>query len=72
MALVAKAPLVLLAIPILYGLQFLRIGGKGKPGPLRWTSAGLLLLAKIPEALGAARYFLSGGSRTVPEYKAHD
>ena len=71
LAIVAKALIVLLAIPILYGLQFARIGSKGSPGPLRWTSAGLLLLAKIPEALGAARYFLSGGSRTVPEYKAH-
>jgi len=70
-ALAARSPLCLLAIPILYGLQFVRIGTKAAPGRFRWISAGLLLLAKFPEAIGAARYFLSGGSRTVADYKAH-
>lgn len=69
-ALAARAPLFLLAIPILYGLQFIRIGSKAAPGRLRWVSAGLLLLAKFPEAIGASRYFLSGGSRAVADYKA--
>lgn len=69
--LIMRTPLLLLGFPILYGLQFFRIGSKAASGPLRWTSAGLLLLAKFPEAIGAARYFLSGGARTVPEYKAH-
>jgi cellulose synthase/poly-beta-1,6-N-acetylglucosamine synthase-like glycosyltransferase len=70
-ALLMKSPLILLAIPVLYGLQFLRIGGKTHSGRLRWTSAGLLLLAKFPEAIGAIRYFVSGGTRSVPEYKVH-
>src|SRR5689334_5055825 len=54
-ALVTRSPLCLLAIPILYGLQFVRIGTKAAPGRFRWISAGLLLLAKFPEAIGAAR-----------------
>ena len=70
-ALATKAPLCLLAIPILYGLQFVRIGSKAAPGRMRWISSGLLLLAKFPEAIGAARYFLSGGSRIVADYKTH-
>lgn len=70
-ALAARAPLLLLATPLLYGLQFVRIGSKAEAGPMKWTSAGLLLLAKFPEAIGATRYFLSGGSRTVADYKAH-
>jgi GT2 family glycosyltransferase len=70
-AIVARAPLALLSLPLLYGLQFIRIGRKSPPGRLRWIGAGLLLLAKFPEAIGAARYFLSAGSQTVPEYKAN-
>jgi cellulose synthase/poly-beta-1,6-N-acetylglucosamine synthase-like glycosyltransferase len=70
-AIALRAPLFLLAIPTFYALQFVRIGTKSGPGSLRWISAGLLLLAKFPEAIGASRYFFSGGSRTVPEYKAH-
>jgi len=70
MAGVTRAPLLLLAIPMLYGLQLLRIGSKAAPGRMRWISSGLLLLAKFPEAIGAARYFLAGGSRTVADYKA--
>ena len=68
---VTRAPLLLLAIPMLYGLQILRIGSKAAPGRMRWISSGLLLLAKFPEAVGAARYFLNGGARTVADYKAH-
>ena len=68
-SIVAKAPFILVVIPILYGLQILRIGSKCSPGPLRWTSAGLILLAKVPEAIGAVRYFMTGDSRNVPEYK---
>jgi cellulose synthase/poly-beta-1,6-N-acetylglucosamine synthase-like glycosyltransferase len=70
-AVIAKTPVALLSLPLLYGLQFIRIGRKSPPGRMRWTAAGLLLLAKFPEAIGAARYFLGAGSQTVPEYKAN-
>lgn len=69
-ALITRTQLFLLAVPILYGLQFLRIASKGASGRFGWISAGLLLLAKVPEAIGASRYFLSRGRQTVPEYKA--
>ena len=63
-------PALLLAIPLAYALQLARIairsGGSGK-----WSNAALVLLGKIPEALGAARFFLTGASRALPEYKAH-
>jgi hypothetical protein len=29
----------------------------------------LILLAKLPETIGAARFLLTGGVRRVPEYK---
>lgn len=65
-----REPLLLLALPAAYGLQLSRIairsGGSGK-----WSNAALVLLGKIPEALGAARFFLTGASRALPEYKAH-
>lgn len=69
-AIALKQPLVLLAIPIAYAVQVLRIAMAG--GGRSWTGAALLLLAKFPEALGAGRYLLAGdGRHTVPEYKTH-
>jgi len=69
-AILARRPLILLAIPAAYALQLARIASRSG-APHRWTNAGLTLLAKIPEAIGAAQYFLTGGSSGVREYKAH-
>lgn len=66
-AIVVHQPLLLLALPVLYGVQLARIAARA-PREQPWTTAALVLVAKIPEALGAARYVLSG-KRNVPEYK---
>jgi hypothetical protein len=50
-------------------VQLVRIAAKSKP-EARWTRAALILLAKFPEAIGAARFLLSGGDRHMPEYKS--
>jgi GT2 family glycosyltransferase len=68
-AVVAKQPLALLAIPVLYALQLARIAARSR-GRAKWTRASLILLAKIPEAFGAARYVMTSGAKYVPEYKA--
>lgn len=64
-----KRPLILIIVPLAYTLQVARIAARAR-GPARWTRATLTLLAKIPESLGAARYILTSGARSVPEYKA--
>jgi hypothetical protein len=69
LAVIAKQPLILLAMPVGYGLQLARIAARSC-GPAAWTGACLILLAKFPEAIGAARYFLTSGARHMPEYKA--
>jgi hypothetical protein len=56
-------------MPLAYALQLTRIArrslGRGK-----WTRAALILFAKIPDTIGAARFLFAAGSRSVPEYKA--
>lgn len=66
-AILTHQALALLALPLLYGLQLLRMGLRGK-GEHRWAAAGLILLAKLPETIGAARYLFASKAR-VPEYK---
>ena len=63
---VLRAPWVLAAIPIAYAAQTLRIYRK-MPGdrPKRLVRAGLTLLAKVPEALGALRYLMSAARPTM-------
>jgi cellulose synthase/poly-beta-1,6-N-acetylglucosamine synthase-like glycosyltransferase len=68
-AILVRKPAVLLALPLAYCLQLLRIAAKSGE-ERRWVSAALTLLAKVPEAIGATRFMLSGGNRHVPEYKA--
>lgn len=67
-SLVMHSTLILIALPLLYLLQWWRIG-RASEGGGRWTRAGLVLLAKFPEAIGAGRYLLAG-AKAVPEYKA--
>lgn len=69
-AAVAKRPMILLLIPVLYSLQLLRIARNSACGR-GLTKAGLILLAKFPEAIGAARFFIGGGGGgRVREYKS--
>jgi cellulose synthase/poly-beta-1,6-N-acetylglucosamine synthase-like glycosyltransferase len=67
-AVATREPLLLLAIPAAYALQLFRIGSRTH-GPRRWSNAALLLLGKLPEAIGAARFFLTGSTAGVREYK---
>jgi hypothetical protein len=72
LSILAKTPLILIGLPILFALQIIRIAREsGQSGRMRWIGAQMLLLAKLPEALGAIRYFVAGKGHTVPEYKAH-
>ena len=64
-----REPLILLLLPSAYALQFARIA-RNCSAPAKLTKAALILLAKIPEAIGAARFLLAGGGRHVPEYKS--
>ena len=67
-ALINKQAFLLLALPLLYGAQMLRIAGHSGNGR-RWTNAALILFAKFPEAFGACRYFLAGEADRLSEYK---
>ena len=69
-AILMRDPVVLLALPAAYALQLARIASRS-PSPGRWTRAALVMVAKFAEALGAARYFLTGASSRICEYKAH-
>ena len=66
-AIALKQPLILFSIPLVYAAQLWRIG-RASGGRSPWIRAGLILLAKFPEAIGAGRYLLTGASR-VEEYK---
>ena len=58
-AILLKRPLVMLAIPIAYAAQAIRIYRKVRSDrPRRFAQAVLTLLAKVPESLGAMRYLL--------------
>jgi GT2 family glycosyltransferase len=61
-------PLVLICIPVAYAVQLFRIAARSDGGR-RWTRAGLTLLAKVPETIGAARFLIAGPARGVADYK---
>lgn len=68
---ISGEPLLLLLLPLAFGVQLLRIARRSRgTGLTRWANAGLILLAKFPEAIGAARYWLTRHS-SIPEYKVH-
>ncbi len=58
-ALILRAPFLLLAIPIVYAIQIARIASRMPSGrPQRLQRAALTFLAKVPETIGALRYVL--------------
>lgn len=71
-AVALKTPAIILALPLIYALQFVRIASRDRNrGRMKWITAGMLLLAKFPEAIGACRYFIHGRDHAVPEYKSN-
>ena len=66
-AILLGQPVILLALPFLYALQLLRIGSR-RTGEDKWVTAALILLAKLPESIGATRYLFASKAK-VPEYK---
>lgn len=66
-------PLLGLAGLGIYGAQVARIAArKGAAAPLSWSYGALMMLSKIAEAQGAARFFLQRrrGPRSAIDYKA--
>ena len=68
-AILAKQTLLLLILPLGYGVQMLRIM-RSYRGEHRLAKSALILLAKLPEAIGAARFLLTRGGGRVAEYKS--
>lgn len=60
---ILRSPAFLLALPIIWLMQVARIASRrGLSDPRSWSYAGLIMLAKVPEAIGALRY-LAGSFR---------
>lgn len=69
-ALVAGEPMVLLAIPAAYALQIARIAArKGIGSSFSWKYAALVMTAKLGEAWGVLKYYLSKRSNQRFDYK---
>lgn len=69
-ALVAREPPVLLAIPAIYAAQILRIAARRGLSFRSLQSAAMILLAKLPESIGALNYFLGQKSSRLADYKS--
>jgi len=63
-------PILLVAVPAAYFLQIARIAARRRFSLHAWQSAMLLVLAKIPETLGAISYFLGRKPERLTDYKA--
>jgi GT2 family glycosyltransferase len=69
-ALVARLPLLLLAIPAAYLLQIGRIAArKGIGSTHSWKYAGLMMFAKLGEAKGILKYFMTPKGDLKFDYK---
>ena len=69
-AAVAREPLILLALPPVYAAQILRIAARRGLSLRSLQSAAMIVLAKLPEGLGALKYFLGQHSSGLADYKA--
>ena len=63
-------PVLLLAIPAIYAAQILRIAARRGLSLPALQSAGMIMLAKLPEAMGALNYFLGRKSSRLADYKS--
>ena len=68
-ALFAQEPLILLLLPIAYGLQIVRIAIRGGLTSYAWRYALLVMTAKVGEAVGVLRFFTAWRSTSAYEYK---
>jgi len=69
-ALIVREPLLLLAIPAIYGAQILRIAVRRGLSFRSVQAAAMILLAKLPESIGALSYFLGRKSNRLADYKS--
>lgn len=69
-AVLARQPLVILAIPVAYFAQVLRIAARRGLSLRSLQSAAMIMLAKLPEGWGALKYFLGQNSSRLADYKA--
>lgn len=70
LALVARAPVVLLVIPIAFFVQTARIAAKRNVADgFAWQRGALIMLSKPAEAIGVLRYFAGRKRAVAIEYK---
>ena len=69
-ALVLREPLVLLGIPAIYAAQIVRIAARRGLSLRALQSAAMIMLAKLPETIGALSYFLGRKSNRLADYKS--
>jgi GT2 family glycosyltransferase len=69
-ALLVGKPLLLLAIPALYALQVARIALRKGGSAYAWKYAALMVFAKLGEAKGVLKYFLTSKSDLSFDYKS--
>lgn len=65
-----REPLILIGIPIAYAAQIARIAARRGFSIEAWQSAAMLMLAKLPETIGALGYFLGRSPQQLADYKA--
>lgn len=66
---IAREPLLLLLLPIVLGLQAMRIAGREGFTSFAWRYGALLVIAKVGEAIGILRYLGASRSTRAYEYK---
>ena len=69
-ALLIGRPIVLLALPLIYAAQILRMTVRRGVSVPALQSAGMVMLAKLPETIGALNYFLGRKSNRLADYKS--
>jgi cellulose synthase/poly-beta-1,6-N-acetylglucosamine synthase-like glycosyltransferase len=69
-ALLIGRPIVLLALPLIYAAQILRMTVRRGMSVRALQSAGMVMLAKLPETIGALNYFLGRKSNRLADYKS--
>ena len=69
-ALSLREPLLLLALPAIYFAQIVRIAARRGLSLRSLQSASMILLAKLPESIGALSYFLGQKSNRLADYKS--
>ena len=69
-ALSLREPLLLLALPAIYFAQIVRIAARRGLSLRSLQSASMILLAKLPESIGALSYFLGQESNRLADYKS--